>query len=266
MLFAPLARMRHALAGAVARLLAWWPRRGQAHGHRKDETRRVRSAQPTRQLRALSANSATPRVTNLVPRPGSLATEVRALATVRAPRHHRIERIGAPNVRNVTVECECGWVVTTERVADALSTFALHAATATGHPRREELMGEDRDDLMRRETMAVVMAQSRAYADVRMPIKAPADRLEGVIATAYSCGWLWAEVAETQGHRDRQLSLEHQLAPCEEVRARALAYAAKRIQLVDFAISDDVCASMSDGFLHGALDQQRSARVARRSQ
>lgn len=111
---------------------------------------------------------------------------------------------------------------------------------------------------MSRETIAALIAQSSAYADLRMPIKHQADRLEGAIATAYSCGWLWAEVAINQERRELQRPLETLPAPCEEVRAHAFAYAAKRMQLVDVAIPDDVRAAMADGFLHGALDQQRA--------
>lgn len=80
---------------------------------------------------------------------------------------------------------------------------------------------------MSRETIAALRAQSRAYTDLRMPIKAPADRLEGAIATAYSSGWLRAEVAATRSAE----------SGCSRTRLRR----ARRS-------------------LHGALDQQRGAR------
>jgi len=50
---------------------------------------------------------------------------------VPTPRHHRIGRIGPPNLHTVTVECGCGWAVTMDRLDNALDAFHSHAATVT---------------------------------------------------------------------------------------------------------------------------------------
>lgn len=125
-----IARARRALANAIARLLARWQRRRKAWERTTDETRRARSIQPTRQLRARSANSVTPPVSALLS-PPSLPTQME----VPTPRHHRIGRIGPPNLHTVTVECECGWAVTMDRLNNALDAFDSHAATATAQPK-----------------------------------------------------------------------------------------------------------------------------------
>jgi hypothetical protein len=125
-----IARARRVLADAIARLLARWQRRRKAWERTTDETRRARSIQPTRQLRARSASSATLPVSALLS-PPSLPAQME----VPAPRHHRIGRIGPPNLHTVTVECECGWAVTLDRLDNALNAFDSHAATATAQPK-----------------------------------------------------------------------------------------------------------------------------------
>lgn len=124
---AVIARARRALADAIARLLARWQRK--AWERTPDEPRRSRSIQPTRQLRARSASAATPSVSTVRP-PPSLPAQLQ----VPTPRH-RIGRIGSPNLHTVTVECDCGWAVTMDRLDNAFDAFDSHAATATAHPK-----------------------------------------------------------------------------------------------------------------------------------
>ena len=125
-----IARVRRALADAIARLLARWQRRRKAWERTADETWRARSIQPTRQLRARSASSATPPVAALLSPPS-----LPAPMEVPMPLHHRIGRIGPPNLHTVTVECECGWAITMDRLNNALDAFHSHAATPTAQPK-----------------------------------------------------------------------------------------------------------------------------------
>lgn len=122
-LLSPLARARRALAGALARLLAW-PRRFKTQKHSTDETMRDRSTQPARQLRGRSASD------ELGDAAGAeLAAMAKLAGNGGGPLRHRIGRIGPPNLYSVSVECECGWAVKADRLADALSAFDRHAAT-----------------------------------------------------------------------------------------------------------------------------------------